>query len=401
MSADHASDPNPPGLYSPPANAPVPFPPGWAPSPAEPAPVLPAALAAPPPPPGFPPPPVFAAPPQAPPAPPAPVAPPAPSQPSTYTAPTAGPAPLYAPPGPLPATPRWSAAGIGTRLQALPLTVKLAVAGAGLVGLAGLYLVAGVLLANAEAKSQTEAIQQTGADLTKIDAFLSDVSVRDAEKLDAKAFKAAEDAYAAKLAVTNATLTADQDRIDSTRGNIEWYGWLTPFETRQLHANDATFDQASAALATVVKAVAIFRTQTNFGSIFVSAEVHSDAAVAAAKKNDLATATTEFQRARNDLSQAELLAKDSDVAPQFAPIVGVYGNLMRDIAGLAESAQSSDGVGAVQYLRQLDADSRSPVTFDQQAYRAWYSKKIDPLEIDFRKHAHRVPRYVVTSTQLV
>ena len=398
MSADHASDPNPPGLYSPPANAPVPFPRGWAPTPAEPAPVLPAAVAAPPPSPVFPPPPVYAAPPQAPPVPPAP---PAPSQPSAYTAPTAAPAPLPAPPVPVPATPRWSAAGIGSRLKALSLSAKLTVAGAGVVGLAGLYVVAGVLVANAEAKGQTEAIQQTGADLTKIDAFLSDVSVRDAEKLDAKAFKAAEDAYAAKLAATNATLTADQDRIDSTRGNIEWYGWLTPFESRQLHVNDGTFDHAGAALATVVKAVAIFRTQTNFGSIFVSAEVHSDAAVAAAKKNNLATATTEFQQARNDLSQAELLARDSDVAPQFAPIVGVYGNLMRDIAGLAASAQSSDGVGAMQYLRQLDADSSSPVTFDQQAYRAWYSKKIDPLEINFRKHAHRVPRYVVTSTQLV
>jgi hypothetical protein len=292
-------------------------------------------------------------------------------------------------------------ANIGARLKALPLRVKLAGAGAGVFALAVLYLVLGVLVANAEVKGQTDALRQTGTDLTKIDAFLSDVSIRDVEKLDAKAFKAALDAYGNKLTDTNATLTADQDRIDSTRNNIEWYGWLTPFESRQVHANDATLNHASAALAPVVKSVAIFRTEYNFYSIFVSADVHSNAAVAAAKKKDLAGASTEFQQARNDLSQAELLAKDADVAPQFGPVVGVYGRMMRDIAGFTSAAQANDGAGAIQYLLQLDADSQEPVTFDQKAFRAWYSKKFDPLEIDFRNHAHNVPRYAVTSTQLV
>jgi hypothetical protein len=464
MSAELPSDPNPPGIYRPPENAPVPIPPGAAPT-APPQPTAPSAQPAPimplehvggapvdpslpvfPPPfvprPPAPPPPVPASP-AAMPAPPlaplppigaepaAPAAPPLPAVPppsSLYSPPVASfpvppAAPLYATPSaapPLvapaaaaatavpvavPSTPAAPApptvANVGATLKALPTKVKLAAAGCGVVGLAGLYLVAGVLVAGSEVKSQTQALNQTGADLTKIDAFLSDVSIRDAEKLDAKAFKAALDAYGTRLADTNATLTADQDRIDSVRGNIDSYGWLTPFESNQVHARDATIDHASAALAPVVKAVAIFRTQTNFYSVFISSEVHSDVAVAAAKKKDIATATTEFQQARNDLSQAQLMTRDSDVAPQFAPVVIGLGNQMRDIAGLTSAAQANDAIGVIQDLVQLEADLKTPVTFDQAAFRAWYSKKIDPLEIEFRKNAHQVPRYVVTRTQLV
>jgi hypothetical protein len=57
-----------------------------------------------------------------------------------------------------------------------------------------------------EPKSQTQALQQTGTDMTKIDAFLSDTGVRDSKKTNAASFKVALGAYASKLTDTDVAL---------------------------------------------------------------------------------------------------------------------------------------------------------------------------------------------------
>ena len=264
----------------------------------------------------------------------------------------------------------------------------------------GVYIVSGVLVATAESKSQVDAVQQTGHDLTKIDAFLGNVSVRDASKTDAAAFKAAIDGYAVKLTDTNALLVTDQDRIDASTNNIAFFAWLTPLENRQVRAHDVTIGHANAALADVARAVAIARTETAFSSAYINAAINSDKGVAAAKKSDYTTATASFQDARNDLSKAQLLVKDADVPPQFAPLVDYYSRLMRDLGGLTGAAQANDAVGAIAYLGQLVADNTA-LSFDQAGYRAWYSKKIGTIQADFRKHSGHVPHYAPTSTQLV
>ena len=82
-------------------------------------------------------------------------------------------------------------------------------------------------------------------------------------------------------------------------------------------------------------------------------------------------------------------------------VVGMFSGGLGIFAGLTSAAQANDAIGMIQDLVQLQADLKTPVTFDQAAFRAWYSKKIDPIEIEFRKNAHQVPRYVVTRTQLV
>jgi hypothetical protein len=280
------------------------------------------------------------------------------------------------------------------------MALKVVLAGGGLAVLLVGYLVAGVLVAGAESRSRADAAQQTGHDLTKIDAFLGNVSVRDSSKTDNAAFKAAIDAYNVKLTETSATLITDQDRIDATNNSIDFFGWLTPLENGQVHSHDATIANANAALADVARAVAIARTETAFSSAYVSAAINADNGVAAAKKKDYTAATSSFQEARNDLSKAQLLVKDADVPPQFAPLVDYYSTQMRDLGGLTGAAQANDVVGAVVYLQQLIADT-TPLTFDQAGYRAWYSKKMGPIQADFRKHAGRVPRYAPTSTQLV
>ena len=278
--------------------------------------------------------------------------------------------------------------------------VKVALAAGGLALLVALYLVVGVLVASAESNSQVDAIKQTGHDLTKIDAFLSNISVRDSSKTDAAAFKAAIDAYAVKLTDTSATLIIDQDRMDATTRNIDFYAWLTAFEKGQVHSHDATIGHANAALADVVRAVAIARTENAFSSAYVNAAINSDKGVAAARKNDYASATASFQEARNDLSKADLLVKDADVPPQFGPLVAYYSRLMLDLGGLTGAAQANDAVGAIAYLGQLVADSTA-LTFDQAGYRAWYSAKIGTIQGDFRKHSGHVPNYAPTTTLLV
>jgi hypothetical protein len=311
------------------------------------------------------------------------------------------PAVVNAPDVPAPPPPAaGSAPGFPTSLKHLPTRLKLALAGGGLTLLVAVYLVSGVLVATAESKSQLDAVQQTGHDLTKIDAFLGNVSMRDASKTDAAAFKAAIDGYAVKLTDTNALLVTDQDRIDASTNNIDFFAWLTPLQSRQVHSHDATIGHANAALADVARAVAIARTETAFSSAYISAAINSDKGVAAAKKNDYTTATASFQDARNDLSKAQLLVKDADVPPQFAPLVDYYSRLMSDLGGLTGAAQANDVVGAIAYLGQLVADDTA-LTFDQAGYRAWYSKKIGTIQADFRKHSGHVPHYAPTSTQLV
>ena len=88
--------------------------------------------------------------------------------------------------------------------------LKLIAASGGATLLAVAYLLAGLLAAPAESRAQVDALQQTGHDLTKIDAFLSNVSVRDSSKTDNVAFKVANDGYAVKLTETSAILIADQ-----------------------------------------------------------------------------------------------------------------------------------------------------------------------------------------------
>jgi hypothetical protein len=292
------------------------------------------------------------------------------------------------------------AVGFPTSLKDLPTALKAALAGAGLTLLVAVYLVAGVMVAAAESRSQVAALQQTGHDLTKIDAFLGNTAVRDASKTDAAAFKAAIDVYAVKLTDTNATLVSDQDRIDATTHDIDFFGWLTPFQRGQVHSHDETIGHTNAALADAARVVAIARIETAFSSAYVSAVINSDKGVAAAKKQDYTAATAGFQDARNDLSKAQLLVKDADVPPQFSPLVDYYARLMRDLGGLTGAAQANDVAGAIAYLGQLVADSTA-LTFDQAGYRAWYSKRIGTIQADFRKHSGHVPRYAPTSTQLV
>jgi hypothetical protein len=299
-----------------------------------------------------------------------------------------------------PTTPAPTTLSFPTSLKDVSTMLKVALGAGGLTLLVAVYLVSGGLVAAAESKSQVDAVQQTGHDLTKIDAFLSNVTVRDASKTDAVAFKAAIDAYAVQLTDTNALLVTDQDRVDATTHNIEFFGWLTPLESAQVHSHDATIGHANVALADVARAVAIFRTETAFESAYVSAVINSDKGVAAAKAKDYTTATSSFQDARNDLSKTQLLVADADVPPQFAPLVEYYSRVMRDLGGLTGAAQANDVVAAIAYLGQLVADSTT-LTFDQAGYRAWYSKKIGTIQADFRKHSGHVPHYAPTSTQLV
>jgi len=146
--------------------------------------------------------------------------------------------------------------------------------------------------------------------------------------------------------------------------------------------------------------VGIVKTQEAFYSAIVSAEVNTDAADKAVRNHDLTTATISDQKAVADLGQCKVLVKDADVPPQFAPLVELYSNVMRDVTGFNESANAQDAPGALQYLRDLIKDDQA-VYFDQAAFLAWYSQKFNPLLTDFRANAVAVPRYVVTTTQLV
>jgi hypothetical protein len=262
------------------------------------------------------------------------------------------------------------------------------------------YFVSGPVIANNQTTSQTQALQQTGTDMTKIDAFLSNTDVRDSKKTDAASFKIAIDAYQAKLTDTAATLAADQDRLDGVNRDIDFYSLFTPLQSAKVHQNDATIRHAKAALNAAAKAVGIFRTQEAFASAFVGAEANSDSAGKAARARDLTSATFYYQKAVADLGQCKLLVKDADVPPQFSPVVDLLSKLMTDVAGLTDTVNARDAAGAIRYLQQLIADD-SALTFDQEAYLNWYSAKIDPLQKAFRANAVAVPRYVVTTTKLV
>ncbi|HXA41383.1 MAG TPA: hypothetical protein VNV65_00565 [Candidatus Solibacter sp.] len=262
------------------------------------------------------------------------------------------------------------------------------------------YLLSGPLISGWEAGNQTDALNATGRDMTKIDAFLSETIVRDSKKTDAVAFKAAVDVYAAKLTDTDATLAADQDRLDRLNRDIDFYGIFTPFESGKAHANDATIRHAKLALDAVAKAVAIDRTELSFYSAFIAAEVDSEAADKAVTAKDLTAASLNYQKAVNDLDQCKVLSSDSDIAPQFLPVIVALGKLMTDVAGMADTARANDPVGYLGYVQRLIQDS-TVITFDQQAYLTWYSQKFDPLERAFRANAVAVPRYTVTTTTLV
>jgi hypothetical protein len=276
----------------------------------------------------------------------------------------------------------------------------LALGGGGVLFLLIAYLVSGPLIAGAQAKSQTQALQQTGTDMTKIDAFLSDTQVRDAKKTDAAAFKVAVDAYQAKLTDTDATLAADQDRLDAINRDIDFFGLFTPLESGTVHSNDGTIRHAKMALDAVAKGVAITRTELAFSSAFASAESNSESAAKSAKLNDLTSASISLQKAVADLDHCKLLDKDADVPPQYQPLVEAWSKVMTDVAGFADTARANDLNGVIAYLDRLVADS-TVIYFDQSAFLAWYSAKFDPLEKAFRANAVAVPRYVVTTTKLV
>src|SRR5258708_28601830 len=108
-----------------------------------------------------------------------------------------------------------------------------------------------------ESSNQTEALNATGRDMTKIDAFINETIVRDAKKTDAVAFKAAVDAYGAKLADTDATLAADQDRLDHINRGIDFYAIFTPFQAARVPANYPTIAHAKAALDTAAEIASI------------------------------------------------------------------------------------------------------------------------------------------------
>src|SRR5258708_1605828 len=146
--------------------------------------------------------------------------------------------------------------------------------------------------------------------------------------------------------------------------------------------------------------VSIGRTEIAFDSAFIAAEVDSQAADKAATAKDLTAASIDYQKAVNDLDQCKVLSADSDIAPQFLPVVVAYGKLMTDVAGLADTERANDLLGAIGYLHRLIQHS-TVITFDQQAYLTWYSQKFDPLERAFRHNAVAVPRYTVTTTTLV
>ncbi|GEM_PF-6477950 len=150
----------------------------------------------------------------------------------------------------------------------------------------------------------------------------------------------------------------------------------------------------------MAKAVGIFRTQEAFYSSMVGAEANADSADKAAKAKDLTSATVYYQKAVSDLGQCTLLVKDADVPPQFAPLVELLSKVMTDVAGLADTVNANDSLGALKYLQQLVADD-AVLTFDQTGYLNWYSVKIDPIQKEFRRNAVAVPRYVVTNTKLV
>jgi hypothetical protein len=131
-----------------------------------------------------------------------------------------------------------------------------------------------------------------------------------------------------------------------------------------VHSNDGAIRHAKAALNAVTKAVAIFRTQVAFSDALVGTEANADSADKAAKNQDLTSTTDYYQKAVTELSQCQLLVKDADVAPQFAPLVEAYSKVMKDVAGLADTVRANDGGGALAYLRQLIADD-TVIYFDQ------------------------------------
>jgi hypothetical protein len=304
----------------------------------------------------------------------------------------AAPAPAPVAPAPTPPAPSLE--------QASRLRLWLVRGGAGALAVLVAYLLAGPLISGMEAGNQTAALNATGRDMTKIDAFLNETIVRDSKKTDAVAFKAAVDAFGAKLTDTDATLAADQDRLDRINRDIDFYSIFTPFQSGKVHANDATIRHAKLALEAVAKTVAIGRTEIAFDSAFIAAEVDSEAADKAVTQRDITTASIDYQKAVTDLDQCKVLSADSDVAPQFQPVVVALGKLMTDVAGLSDTIRANDPLGALAYLNRLDQDS-TVITFDQQAYLIWYSQKFDPLERTFRSNAVAVPRFSVTTTTLV
>ena len=276
----------------------------------------------------------------------------------------------------------------------------LAVGGGVVLLLLVAYFVSGPIISGNQAKSQTQGLQQTGTDLTKIDAFLSNTDIRDTNKTDHVAFKTAIDAYGVKLTDAAGTLAADQDRLDQINRDIDFYSIFTPLQSSQVHANDATIRHAKRALDDFAKFVGIVKTEEAFYSAIVSAEVNAAAADKAARARDITTAAISDQKAVADLDHCKLLVHDADVAPQFAPLVELLSKIMRDVTGIDETVNAQDFPGFLQYLRDLIRDDQA-LTFDQAAYLAWYSEKFNPILKDFQANAVAVPRYVVTTTKLV
>lgn len=312
-------------------------------------------------------------------------------------APVAGAPPPAPPPAPsVEPTP----VGPISRLTSNGLRLKVAIgAGAILLVVIG-WLVSGPLLAGMESSNQTTALQQTGTDMTKLDAFLVDTQVRDSKKTDSASLKVAIDAYQVKLTEADSTLAADQDRLDSLNRDIDFYSIFTPFQSSKVHANDGTIRHAKAALNAVAKAVSIWRTELAFYSALAGAEANADSADRAARNKDLTSTSDYYQKANALLIQCQLLVKDADVPPQFVPLIDAYSKVMKDVAGLADSLRAQDLPGVITYLQQLIADD-TVIEFDQSAYLAWYSEKFNPLLKDYRANAVAVPRFVVTTTKLV
>jgi hypothetical protein len=276
----------------------------------------------------------------------------------------------------------------------------LALGGGGVLFLLIAYLVSGPFIAGAQANSQTQALQQTGADLTKIDAFLTNTDVRDVNKLDATALKAVIDSYSTKLTDEAGTLAGDQDRLDQLNRDIDFYSIFAPLEHSTMHSNDATIRHAKRALDDFAKTVGVLRTQMAFLSTWVSADIDIEAADKGVRNHDATTATINDQKAVAELAQCKVFIKDADIPPQFAPVLEMKSKVITDIAGFNESSKALDALGELQYLEALIRDDQA-VYFDQAAYLAWYSDKFNPLLKDFRANAVAVPRYVVTTTKLI
>jgi hypothetical protein len=278
--------------------------------------------------------------------------------------------------------------------------LRLGIAGGVVLLLVIVYFASGPFISDMEAKSQTRALHTTGTDLTKIDAFFSNTTIRDANKTDAHSLKLALDVYATKLTDTDSTLAADQDRLDQINRDIDFYSIVTPFQSGKVHTNDSVIRRAKLALNAVAKATAIFRTQVAFEEAWAAADAGYDSAVKAAKNEDITSASDFLQTAVTLLNQCQLLMKDADVPPQFRPAVDAETKVMKDVAGFVDTARANDLPGAVAYLRQLLADS-TVVYFDQTAYLNWYSEKFNPILKDYRSNASAVPGFAVTTTKLV